>query len=165
MNNIKSIFNKLERFDSVLKLFFDPIDLKTIDNAEERIGKRLPIEYINFLRFSNGAYILNELIYGLDTKDKALDGLIHYNFERNEAENPIYDYLFPISPDGRGNHYCLDLKSITKDIKTCNVVFWQHDYLYTTEETPDIDTNSFLDFLIKLIDDYSENYDYDGSEK
>jgi len=72
------------------------------------------------------------------------------------------DYLVPFSPDGGGNHYCFDTRTINEN--SCNVVFWQHDYPYSEDDPPEVTNTSFTEWMKEVVIDWTlEDYDYDGN--
>lgn len=165
MIDISEIFSIMLKFNKKLYTLFSPVDIVNIKRVEDKIGLQFPFDYLTFLKKTNGAYILQQSIYGLQTEEKDLDGFSSYDIEHLDTDNPMYNYLFPISPDGAGNHYCLDLQTLNNESQTCKVVFWQHDYSYSEIDPPDVDSDSFSDFIKKIIDEYLEEYDYNGIEK
>ncbi len=165
MANLNQILSELKKFDKSLYQFFEAAKQETIFDFEKKLGYYLPKDFKEFLLFSNGAIILMEDILGVNTDLIYLDIYSTYFFETKEAGNPMPEYLLPISPNGRGDHYCLDLNSLDKTGEICNVVFWQHDYAYDEEDRPRLVANSFYDYLLEIINDYLEDYNYDGTEK
>lgn len=67
-------------------------------------------------------------VYSLsgEAEGNSLDNI--FEFEHYEVENPMPVNFLPFSPDGGGNHYCLDLARNSDGI--CTVVFWQYDFDY-----------------------------------
>jgi hypothetical protein len=165
MNELFKIVSEIKKFKGSLYSFFQPTNEGNLIEFEKTIKYVLPNDYKNFLLFSNGAIILLELIYGINTEDKQFDGFSSYFFETEEAGNPMPKYLLPISPNGRGDHECLDLSTLTETKESCNIVFWQHDYAYDEEDKPRLVANSFYDYLLEIINDYLEDHNYDGTEK
>jgi hypothetical protein len=46
-----------------------------------------------------------------------------------------------------------------------NIVFWQHDYTYSGEDLPDIENDSFTEFLESQLNSVKKMYDYNGNDK
>ena len=163
--DLSEVLSELEKFSSPNCKLYTGCSQKEIIELENKVKYKLPLDFKNFLLISNGAIINCHELFGIRNGKKFDDLFGNYFFEKNEVENPIRDYYLPIYPDGMGNHNCLDLKSLTPDGKYCNVIFWQHDRFYSKDEQPDIDANSFTQFLENLLKEMLENYNYDGTEK
>ncbi len=163
--NLEKIVSELKKYSEAFSVLYPGIDENEIIELEKKINFKLPKEFKDFISIINGFQIKSDMVYGIHKDIKYLDLFSTYIFEKDEVGNPIYDYLLPVYPDGFGNHYCLDLKSIDKKGLTCPVVFWQHDYEYTSDDLPDIDCNSFTEFMWKLLQEIKEFMDYDGTRK
>ena len=162
---LDDIIKELRKYDRSNFVSYEGSNLEQIEELEKRLKFDLPTDFRNFLLISNGAVVNCHNIFGI-VPDKPFNDLYgNYIFEKDEVENPIHDYLLPIYPDGMGNHNCLDLNTISADGETCNVIFWQHDWFYKPNEQPDIDANSFTEFLENLLKEISKRYNYDGSDK
>jgi cell wall assembly regulator SMI1 len=162
---LAEIIEELKKYDSSIYTFYEGAKLDSVTELEKKLGFKLPDDFKEFLLISNGASIRGGTIYGIREDKKSEDLYGNYIWEKDESENPIPDYLLPMCPDGMGNHECLDLKSITPDGETCNVIFWQHDWFYKPEDQPDTDAHSFAEYLEKLVKNLSKRFNYDGSEK
>lgn len=163
-NQLESVLSELSKFtDNVLHLG-NPIIDDRLDDFEKKIGFLLPNDFKYILKKYNGFSLFGTVVYGIDSKllDSSLDKV--YQFEHYEVANKMLPEFLPFSPDGRGNHYCLDLTRINHD--TCPVIFWQWDYDYndlTKIETCNI---NFLEWVQEVVIDWAlEDYNYDGSEK
>ncbi|WP_300690971.1 SMI1/KNR4 family protein [Chryseobacterium sp.] len=112
----------------------------------------------------NGITLAGTEIYGLseNLKGNSLDEI--YNFEHREVENPMPIFFFPFSPDGQGNHYCLDLSKLNENI--CPIVFWQWDFEYENIEEVEVCNTNFAEWIGEVMIDWNlQNYNYDGTEK
>ncbi|MEL6822330.1 MAG: SMI1/KNR4 family protein, partial [Calditrichota bacterium] len=155
---------EIQKYNSEVITTYPGINNQTILDLEVKLKSRLPGDFKRFLTIINGFELMSDIIYGIHNDPKM--GLYNnYVWELKESNNPIYHYLLPISPNGFGDHYCLDLNSLSEDATRCEVVFWQHDYEYSDGDTPDKESSSFTDYLEELIMDVGENYNYDGSDK
>ena len=140
-------------------------------DLELKLGYQLPGSFKEFIIRCNGFGIMSDHVYGIYTGskwskvEKAMDLYENYLWEKDESGNPIWPHLLPISPDGFGNHYCLDLKTLTEDKTECKVVFWQHDYEFSEDDPPDVETNSFLEFVWNLLMEIKGMINYDGTDK
>jgi cell wall assembly regulator SMI1 len=114
-----------------------------IDECEQRLGVRLPDSYRWFLR-EFGIACFPDYIYGIHHgKLPGLKVEHHMREERHEVEPRMPPHLIPFSPDGWGNHYCLDTSSLADG--ECPVVFWSHEK--GADQCPEQTHPSFLDWL------------------
>ncbi len=163
--NLYKILEEFSKFSSPNFRTYAGCNYDQILELEKKLNYHLPTDFKNFLLSTNGAIINCHELYGIKTGIPAEDLFDNYFFETKEAGNPMPDYYLPIYPDGMGNHNCLDLKSLSSDGETCNVIFWQHDLIYNNNTRPGIDASSFTEFLENLLKEISEQYNFDGSEK
>lgn len=158
------MLKELYRFSSeILDLGKEILDAR-IEDLEKEIGYKLPDDFKYVLKKNNGITLAGTEIYGLSSelKGKSLD--LVYKFEHFEVENPMPKNFFPFSPDGQGNHYCLDLSKIEDGI--CPVIFWQWDFEYENIEDVEICNNNFVDWVNEVMIEWTlQIYNYDGSEK
>ena len=161
---IESIYNELLKFsDSILELK-DAITDSRIQEFEEIIGYKFPTDFVYFLRMHNGfsLHATEVLGIGKDFGYNSLDKI--YEFERSEVENPMPNYFLPFSPDGYGNHYCMDVSRMEDEL--CPIVFWQHDYNYENLEDVETCNINFAAWINEVMIEWTlEDYNYDGSEK
>ncbi|MCS3531608.1 SMI1/KNR4 family protein [Chryseobacterium sp. JUb7] len=157
---LKELYN----FSKEILYLGDNIKDFRIEEFENNIGYELPIDFKFIAKKHNGIILAGTEIYGLSfsLKENSLD--IVYKFEHFDVDNPMPSYFFPFSPDGRGNHYCLDLSKLADGI--CPVVFWQWDLEYDDFENVEVSNNSFVDWVNEVLIDWSKDiYNYDGTEK
>ena len=157
MNTLENIIAEIKKIDNEISTIYLGINEIKINDLEDRLGMKFPKEFKDFLNLCNGFEIMSDKIYGIHPEDKNLDLFSNYMWEKEESGNPIYKYLLPISPDGFGNHYCLDLTTLDENKETCKIVFWQHDFYYSESEAPDLECETFLEFLIELVNDIKES--------
>jgi cell wall assembly regulator SMI1 len=148
---IKLILEKLSKFESPDFELFDSCPSTKIIELEKKLGYPFPNDFKEFLQITNGAIIDASYIYGIYDDNKAFDLFERYIWEKDSAENPIKKNYLPFYPDGFGNHNCLDLASYDSTSGKCNVIFWQHDWFYEDGELPEVDAESFTEFLEKLL--------------
>lgn len=161
----KKVLNELHLFSTDLVSFGEPIKDNRLEELENSIGYSLPEDFKYIMKIHNGITLNGNQILGLDLsfREESLDKV--YYFEHNEAGNKIPAYFLPFSPDGRGNHYCLDLSNLDKE-NLCPVVFWQSDFKYEDMNLVEVCNDSFHDWIKEVMIDWTlEDYDYDGSEK
>ncbi|MGH1364165.1 MAG: SMI1/KNR4 family protein [Calditrichia bacterium] len=164
MNRLENVIKEIFKYDNAITLDSE-VSEGEILSLESKLGQSLPTDFKSFLKRINGLEMFSESIYGIYKNKPGLDLYSNYLWELEESDNPILPHLLPISPDGFGNHYCLDLKSLYDNGDYCNVIFWQHDFEYTAEELPDIVTSSFLGFVEEMFKDIKEHKNYDGTDK
>lgn len=151
--DVDFILDELEKFEMVS--FYEPYDSDVVKNFEETYGLQLPLDYKEFLTYSNGVGLGGAEVVGVSPIKNAWALSQLYEFEHFLADNPMPVNLIPFSPDGLGNHYCFD--ALTNNEHSCNIVFWQHDYKYTPEDKPEITNTSFFEWIKDvMIDFYSE---------
>ena len=162
--NIVEIIKELEKFSSTI-LGLNASVKKEVIFAFERDKKiQLPLDYKTFLQKYNGITLCGTIIYGLKDISNLYSLEECYQFEHFEVDNPMPLHIVPFSPDGGGNHYCFDTNSINNT--SCPIVFWQHDYMYTADDTPEIVNSSFVDWIKEVVIEWTlEDYNYDGTEK
>jgi cell wall assembly regulator SMI1 len=131
---------------------------------EKRIGFALPVDFKYIFGQHNGLSLEGTEVYCLDKelRGSSLDNVCYY--EHFEVYNPMPTNFVPFSPDGRGNHYCLELS--TNSAETCPVVFWQHDFEYDAIEDVERCNTSFVDWINDVMISWKlEDFNYDGTEK
>ena len=127
-DNIKNTLDHLTKFSEPELWLGKPILDNRLEEFEKTIGYKLPTDFKIILKKYNGFSLMSTEVNGIgsELRDSSLDRL--YHIEHEEVENPMPKEFLPFSPDGQGNHYCLDLSRLENEI--CPVVFWQHDYEY-----------------------------------
>jgi cell wall assembly regulator SMI1 len=97
-----------------------------IEQAEERLGVQLPESYKAFLGYFGWASLEGLELYGLgDDVPAYLDLVRVTSSERTQMRPRLPRYLVPLTNDGAGNHYCLDVGSGEQG--ECVIVFWDHN--------------------------------------
>lgn len=156
---------KLYKFSSeLLHLGEGNVSELKLEEFEKEIGFKLPDDFKYILKKHNGITLAGTEVYLLSDKgeDNSLDNI--FKFEHYEVENPMPVNFLPFSPDGRGNHYCLDLARNSDGL--CPVVFWQYDFDYDSINAVEVCNDSFVDWIDEVMIDWTlENYNYDGTEK
>lgn len=159
----KETLKELKKFSIKILELGSPILDDRIEKFESQIGHMLPDDFKFFLENHNSFSLGGSTVYGLgdEFRGASLDKI--YQFEHFQAENPMPEPLLPFSPDGAGNHYCLDLESLSNGITP--VLFWQHDLDYSKSDI-EITNESFTDWVNKVLIGWTlEEYNYNGSEK
>ena len=155
---------ELQKFSDDLLSLGKTMTDNRLDEFEVIIGYRLPLDFKYILTKHNSFSLAGTQVYGLDENfgGSSLDKV--YQFEHEQVGNPMFKELLPFSPDGGGNHYCLDLSKLENDI--CPVVFWQHDYFYSGKDDVETCNNSFVDWINEVVIAWTlEEMNYDGTEK
>ncbi len=114
-----------------------------IHAVERELGVRLPESYCWFLR-EFGFTFWPEFIYGIaHGKSPGMRVTWQAAVERARVTPPLPRHLVPFSPDGWGNHYCLD--TARWNGPECPVVFWDHEQ--SENQAPETTHGSFLEWL------------------
>lgn len=158
------ILEELNKFSDDLILFGDEIVDDRLEKFEKKIGYKLPIDFKYVLKRHNGISLDGTQFYGFDNEFKENSLEIIYLFEHNKVKNKMPLEFLPFSPDGRGNHYCIDLSKFSLGL--CPVVFWQWDFTYNDKDQIEICNNSFYEWIKEVMIEWTlDEYNYDGSEK
>jgi cell wall assembly regulator SMI1 len=159
-----NIYSELLKFSNSILNLENPITDNRIEEFEKEIEYKLPNDYKYFIKNHNGFSLSGTEVYGIGVEFKDSSMIKIYDFEHNGIQNPMPKYFLPFSPDGYGNHYCIDLSRIENEI--CPIVFWQHDYSY--EMITDVETcnMSFAEWINEVMIEWTlEEYNYDGTQK
>lgn len=171
MITIDMIIAEINRYDDKVILTFPGVKSDEVEELEKKLGYTLPTNFGAFLMSCNGFELLSDIMYGIHTDEilditiRAMDLYKNYIWEKDEVGNPIWSHLLPIAPNTRGDHYCLDLKTLTEDKRECKVIFWQHDHEFSKDDPPPVDSETVLEFLWKLLQEIKEIISYDGTDK
>lgn len=111
----------------------------------------LPEDYLFFMSWSNGLYILGLDILGIGNERSDL--LDNIRREQNETNNLMQKHIIPFSPVGNGDFYCFDIKEGLKE-GVCLVIYWQWDY--STPVNYEFLAGSFVDWLAITINEMIE---------
>ena len=158
------VLNELYKFSDDLIELGPPITDNRLIVFEAKIGFLLPDDFRFIISRHNGISLAGTEVFGLDKslRGSSIDEV--YDFEHKNANPEMPNAFLPFSPDGRGNHYCLDLS--TMENERCKVVFWQHDFEYETLDQVEICNTDFFDWLKQVMIDWNlEDYNYDGSSR
>lgn len=114
-----------------------------IEAAENALGVRFPPGYRTFLRKLGVTHWPRE-IYGISETNSRYSNVVQNTLsERTEVEPELPPHLVALSPDGWGNHYCLDTSNPAGG--ECPVVFWNHEL--EADQNPKVVSPGFLDWL------------------
>lgn len=118
-----------------------------IVDAERALGVSFPPSYRLFLAKA-GVALWPEYIYGLgESLLPGLDIVATHKAECEDVEPPMPRYLLPFSPDGWGNHFCVDTRKESGG--EYPVVLWLHDL--DEDQIPEITHPSFVAWLRDLL--------------
>ncbi len=158
------LLDELHKFSNDVLYLGASITDDRLEKFEKRIGFSLPVDFKYIMKKHNGISLMDTEILGLDAallRGSSLDEV--YIFE-HEADSAFPVGFLPFSPDGRGNHYCLNLSEQKEGI--CPVVFWQHDYAYENINDVEVCNVKFADWVKEVMIDWTlEDHNYDGTEK
>ncbi|MEO6980532.1 MAG: SMI1/KNR4 family protein [Mucilaginibacter sp.] len=159
------LITQLQKFDASIVFLGSTINDKRLELFENEIGFELSLDFKYIIKKHNRIILHGTEIYGFDKhlRGCSLDEI--YQYEHNEeVYNTMPSEFLPFSPDGRGNHYCLNLSKLINGI--CPVIFWQHDFVYKNLEEVEECNGDFISWIKEvLIEPMLEDYDYDGTEK
>lgn len=156
MNDL--IIELLKFSDDIVELG-DSIEDDRIKVFEEKWLLSLPNDYKDFVRRVNGFSLMGTEVYEFDSQKANSIENVYYR-EHFQVNYPQFPHLVPFSPDGRGNFYCIDTKSIS------DIVFWTSNYEYSEEDYPEVTHSSFTNWVQEVVINWTlEDYNYDGSEK
>jgi hypothetical protein len=94
-----------------------------LSRIEGQLGAVLPESYKHFLREVGWSY-WPEDIYGVSPGVPGMGLIERTRAEREDVALPLPRPLIPFSPDGWGNHYCMDTARLVDG--ECPVVLWDH---------------------------------------
>lgn len=166
MENVDILIKELNKFSSTILTKNPPIENKLlIDNFEQQYNISLPKDYKDFLRKINGFSLMGDEVYGMFGKEEKKESLERVYYREHFLVNyPQFQYIIPFSPDGGGNFYCFNTKSITENGNACEIVFWASNNLYKNESELEVVNSSFVDFANEVIIGWTlEEYDYYGN--
>jgi cell wall assembly regulator SMI1 len=131
---------------------FPPPSEAQIGEAEATLGVKFPRSYRWFL-LTYGAMSGAEDIYGVSHNLPDYLSLVQNVLaERTQFEPHIPHSLIPVSPDGSGNHYCIDTARMVKG--EAPIIFWDHESDNTDLETTHA---TFADFLEEILQEESDS--------
>lgn len=158
------LLTELLKFDEEILSLGSVINDDRFRLFEKSIGFNLPLDLKYLLHLYNGFSLMGTGVYGLDDSFRGSSLNNVYHDEHYEADIPMPAHFVPFSPDGAGNHYCLDVARLTDGL--CPVVFWQHDAEYLSLKDVEVCNSSFTDWVQEVMIGWTlEDYNYDGSEK
>ncbi|OWB79735.1 hypothetical protein B5S32_g3970 [[Candida] boidinii] len=158
-----------------------PATDEEIENLEEKLGVKLPDDFKNSLKchngqigyqstFKNNEYLSIDKIYHYrklwkDIKSNGkIDGLTSKIYDNEPISNEWYNINWiPITHDGAGNHYCLDLDpDLNKNGKIGQIITMWHD-----SDSRSIVSYSFKEFFADFVMDVLDgktvySHDHDG---
>lgn len=158
------LIEELNRFDSSIIEIGAAIKDQRLKDLEKQVDFELPLDFKYFLTICNGVSLMGIGVLGLDKsyEESSLDNV--FRNEHSKVGNKMPLHYLPISPDGMGNFYCLDLPKLENGL--CPVVFWQHDYEYESPEEVETCNPNFMEWLQEVVIDWTlMDYNYDGSDK
>lgn len=131
-----------------------------VAELERELGVTLPASYRRFLQ-EFGFTFWPDFVYGIaHGKLPGMRVLWQTRIERHEVEPPLPAHLVPFSPDGWGNHYCLDTAQLAEG--ECPVVFWDHEA--AANSAPERTHRSFTAWLAEALEEPVEFPDDDAAD-
>lgn len=168
------------RKDLKWRTSYGSIDIKVINDFENKIGFKFPKSYKEIVSEFDSASIdnhmssfkyysnfENEFTLGdigrffcfrvpKDKFDKVESMAHKWSWTQKESDYPFPKNVVPFSRDGAGNYICFDYR---KDPKTNNpsILFWFHEAESGSKEELSFVANSFDELLDMLFDDRTED--------
>lgn len=145
----------LYQFPAEILALGESITDTRLEAFEKSISFVLPDDFKYVLKKHNGFSLDGTYVYGIDEslRGSSLDSV--YNFEHFDVANKMPAFFLPFSPDGRGNHYCLDLSRSVDGC--CPVVFWQWDFPYESIEAVETCYENFMDWIQEVMIDWASD--------
>lgn len=167
MEKIIAAIENLRQFSSGVLTLGEPLnDTELIRDFERQYNLELPKDFKFLLTLHNGIDLMGTSVLGFYSNENTESIKSVYEYEHFKVLYPQYPYLVPFSPDGRGNFYCFDTRSVTLNGESNEIVFWTSNYLYTNEDQPEITHSSLAEWINEVMIEWTlEDYNYDGSEK
>jgi hypothetical protein len=163
-DEILNTYEELLKFSNSILNLESPIIDSRIEDFEKKIEYKLPKDFKYFIKKNNGFSLSVTEVYGIgkEFSNSSLDEI--YDFEHNEVGNPMPKYFLPFSPDGFGNHYCIDLSRNENEI--CPIVFCQHDCNYENISEVETCNKNFVEWINEVMIEWTlGEYNFDGTEK
>lgn len=158
------LLDELHKFSNDVLYLGVSITDDRLEKFEKEIGFSLPVDFKYIMKRHNGISLMGTEILGLDASLLRGSSLDEVYFFEHDADDTLSAGFLPFSPDGRGNHYCLDLSKQKDGI--CPVVFWQYDYTYENINDVEVCNLKFTDWVKEeMIEGTLEDYNFDGTEK
>ncbi|MFP7493403.1 SMI1/KNR4 family protein [Terribacillus saccharophilus] len=109
----------------------EPVTKKEVENVEETLGVKFPLDYIEVAMNFNGAHVSPEL-FRVEGKNKVFGTLLTYDNEDdehivevfNDYKDTLPEKIVPFAFDPAGNLICFDYKEHEENPI---VVFWEHE--------------------------------------
>ena len=159
-------------------------NMQEIKDFENKIGYKLPKNYIEFILKYNGSSI-NNYIYSFkiySEKKKNFEGIYsvgvflsfgmklesiewYWDNKNSDLNYPFPDNIVPFILGGEGNLICFDYRHVVK-IEEPKVVYWNHEERGLLDEGLEIYfiADSFDEFIEKLADYRTEEEKKDDEE-
>lgn len=163
MASFNSVIKELEKFSpSVIDLGESITDNRLV-KFEEKYKLKLPQDYKLLISKFNGIELMGDVIYGVYGEDVESLTSVYYR-EHFLVKVPQHSYFVPFSPDGGGNFYCFDTRTLRDDSISCPIVFWESNVIYEGE--PEVVADSFIEWVNEVFIGWPlEQFNYDGSRK
>ena len=111
------LISELYKFDTSIIYLGPAINDERLEIFEKDIGFEFPLDFKYIIKRHNGISLTGTEIYGLDKelRGSSLDEVYRYEHQE-EIYNAMPNKFLPFSPDGRGNHYCINLSKLINGI-------------------------------------------------
>lgn len=163
-SNITLVLDELSLFSNKILTSGPDLILEDVNQFQNHYELCLPLEVITFLKKFNGMSLMGAEILGFNKSANSISEV--YYREHFLVAHPQFSKLIPISPDGAGNFYCLDVSKCNSGSITCPVIFWASNVIYNDVNQPQLTHDSFCNFVKQVVIDWLlEDYDYNGNKR
>lgn len=107
-----ALLNEIYKFSDKVLHLGSSIEDDQLNLFEQQIDYSIPLDFKYILKKHNGISLDGTEILGLDKKLRGSSLGEVYNFEHLASGYKMPKEFLPFSPDGKGNHYCLNLKKM-----------------------------------------------------
>ena len=155
---IDELITKLQSYSDDIISCQGKILEEDILDTEKKLGITLPSDFRYFLSRMNGFSLYGDILIPIvdSTENFIQPDIIEVNKrEHTEVENEMPDFFLPFAANGRGDHYCFDLRKKNLD-GTSPVIFWQWDYSFFHPDDIDQTHNNFIGWVEELIEAVDE---------
>ncbi|MDQ3733601.1 MAG: SMI1/KNR4 family protein [Actinomycetota bacterium] len=146
-----------------------PLTDDLISRVENRLGVRLPEDYLDVVRTHQGGAPDRGTVGLPDGAATSISMLLHfeeepagYNLVRIvEASDALYGKLIPFAVDPAGNYFCFDYRGET--LHSSSETRWNRPVVLVTVDSPEAEPQPVADGFAALIDSLSADESVENS--
>jgi len=158
---IDELITKLQGYSDDIISYQGEVLEEDILDTEKKLGITLPSDFRYFLSRMNGFSLYGDTLIPItNSKENFIQpDIIEVNKrEHTEVKNEMLDFFLPFAANGRGDHYCFDLRKRNLN-GICPVIFWQWDYSFFHPDDIDQTHDNFISWVEELIEDVEEEFE------